>query len=158
MTAIKNAPIEVVKTDPKTDFCDCCHVFGCEEMTRIELVPTPGRSDKWIYLCEDCYPKPASEQETVVTDFETQRSDAKHANMVSNSEWTVEEMLINAIAAIRKGEIQPQACLVLALDRGTEEEPAFISNYFMSDLKASEAIALCEIGKIQMLESMNYVR
>ncbi|UZT28658.1 hypothetical protein pD_gene0051 [Vibrio phage 033B] len=153
--ATKNKHIEVVKTDPGTDFCDCCHVYGCEEMTRIELVPTPGRSDKWIYLCEECHPRPAAD--TVVTDFETQRSEAKHANMVSNSEWTVEEMLINMIGAIRKGEIQPQACLVLAVNRGTEEEPSFITNYFMSDMKASEAIAVCEIGKIQMLESMNYV-
>lgn len=152
--AIQNKMIEKVKVDAGVDFCDCCHVYGCEEMTRIELVPTPGRSDRRIYLCDECYPAPTT---TVVNELEVARVEAKRESIRTNEDWTVEESMINVIGAIRRKEISPHAALVLTLDRGTEEEPCYCVNYFMTSLRSSEGVALCEVGKVLMLRDMNYV-
>ena len=60
----------------------------------------------------------------------------------------------DAARAIRSGERKADAALVLTLNR---VEGKFDVGYFASNLKASEMLALLEVAKVRILQTMNYI-
>lgn len=60
----------------------------------------------------------------------------------------------DAARTIRSGKRKADAALVLTLSR---VEGKFDVGYFASNLKASEMLALLEVAKVRILQTMNYI-
>lgn len=74
------------------------------------------------------------------------------ANKKDNANlWTPEQALEDALSEIKSGKHNPTRVLIITLD---DSDNKFEPHFYQSGMKATECLALLEVGKIMFLKEM----
>lgn len=73
----------------------------------------------------------------------------------SNTSWTPEQMLEEALSDVRTGKRTAQKAMVLFLDT-SDKENNYIVGYSMSQISCSQAIALMRVAEAMFLSEMGF--